>query len=203
VTWTGEFTYPPAALRTEQEGVVRLRYTVAADGSVQQVQLARRSGYRHLDRDALFRAQNAQATPALGAQGQPISLRVEVAHVYRLDPPEESAADQALPHEDRVRRRVLRHYSAAAAWHAARDTPRTSGQPAVPVPPPKAVWPLGRRVVFTAEVMPDGRMQKIALHTPSGDETLDRVAYDAVLRTGSIPLAQPTDQAQTVLIELK
>jgi TonB family protein len=199
VTWTGEFTYPPAALRSEQEGVVRLRYTLAADGSVQQVQLARTSGYRHLDRDALFRAQSAQAVAARDAQGQPTSAVVEVAHVYRLDPPEESAADQALPIEARVRRRVMRQYSAAAAWHAA----KASGQNVVPQPVPKATWPVGRRVVITAEVTPDGRLQKVAVLTPSGDDTLDRVAYDAVLRTTTIPLAQPADQPLTVLIELK
>jgi TonB family protein len=198
--WLEPFEYPAVATRGDEEGVARVRLTVAADGSVQSVQISRTSGYRSLDRHALFRGQTARGQAATDAQGNDIASTVELEIVYRLEPPHESAADQRQPIDERVRRRVLRFYAEAVA-PAAAVTAKLTERPLAMTPEMR--WPAGRRVILQAEVMPSGQMQKIALAQSSGDEALDRLAYDAAMRTRSIPLAQPIDGPITVQIELK
>jgi TonB family protein len=209
VQWPTPFDYPSLSTRYEEEGVVRLRITIAADGSVQNVWVQRTSGYRTLDRHALFRAQTAQGQAALDAKGQPMASTVEVEYVFQLEPAGESADDQRQAIDERVRRRVLRNYTEAvnaAAWLARRAAATGQAVPTSPATNPSPAdlrWPTGRRAVFQAEVMPSGQMQKIALAQSSGDPRLDGLAYDALLRTRSIPLAQPIDGPITVQIELK
>jgi TonB family protein len=197
VTFAEKFEYPAVAVRREEEGLVRLRLTVATDGSVRGVQLLRTSGYRSLDRHAIFLAQAARGQAALDAQGKPVSSTIEVEPVYQLDPPIESRDDQGQPIEERVRRRVLRNYTAAVIRSAAK------GGHAVAAASSTLGWPAGRRVLFQAEVLPMGSLQKIALLGSSGDAELDSLAYGALLETGSIPLAQPLEQPAIVQIELR
>ncbi len=213
VQWNTPFEYPAVATRYEEEGVARMRFTVAADGSVQNLQVQRTSGYRTLDRHALFRMQSAQAQAALDVNGQPMASTVELEIVFQLEPTSESADDQRQAIDERVRRRVLRHYVEAAqraessvAGLAARAAAQGQNAGASSKPAPLATqprWPAGRRVVFQAEVLPNGQMQKITLAASSGEPNLDNLAYNALLRTRSIPLAQPIDGPTMVQIELK
>jgi TonB family protein len=195
--WSQPYEFPRAAIIAEEEGLVRVRIAVAADCSVQGVQVLRSSGYRSLDRYTVFMAQTARCQPARDAQGQPVSGTLDMENLYRLDPPLESADDQRQPIDERVRRRVLRNYPFAVVRAAAR-----AGS-AVSTPHAEIRWPAGQRVVFQAEVLPVGSLRNISLLSSSGSADLDNLAYDSLLGTRSLPLAQPIDAPITVQIELK
>ncbi|MBK6333013.1 MAG: energy transducer TonB [Thermomonas sp.] len=67
--------YPPEALRRNIGGSVRVQATVAADGSVERLDLAQSSGNRDLDRAALEAVRRWRFQPAQ-RNGQPVSATV-------------------------------------------------------------------------------------------------------------------------------
>lgn len=69
--------YPPQALRRNIGGSVRVQVTVAADGSVERLQLAEGSGNRDLDRAALEAVRRWRFKPAM-RNGQAIMSTVIV-----------------------------------------------------------------------------------------------------------------------------
>lgn len=69
--------YPQEALRMGAGGTVRVRVTVAADGSVDRLELASGSGNRHLDRAAMEAVRRWRFQPATRG-GQPVSAEVVV-----------------------------------------------------------------------------------------------------------------------------
>ena len=73
--------YPDAALRRNEGGTVRVRVTVAADGSVERLDVAAGSGNRHLDRAAMEAVRRWRFQPATRG-GQPVSADVVVPIVF-------------------------------------------------------------------------------------------------------------------------
>jgi protein TonB len=69
--------YPPEALRRGVGGTVRVRVVVAADGSVERMDIAEASGNRHLDRAALEAVRRWTFKPAVRG-GRPVSAEVIV-----------------------------------------------------------------------------------------------------------------------------
>ena len=69
--------YPPEALRRNIGGSVRVRVTVAPDGSVERLELAEGSGNRDLDRAAMEAVRRWKFRPAT-RNGQPASATVVV-----------------------------------------------------------------------------------------------------------------------------
>ena len=69
--------YPPEALRRNAGGLVRVRVTVASDGSVDRLELAESSGNRYLDRAAMEAVRRWRFQPAV-REGQPVSGDVVV-----------------------------------------------------------------------------------------------------------------------------
>ena len=69
--------YPVEAMRRNIGGVVHVRVTVAADGSVERLDLARGSGNRYLDRAAMEAVRRWRFEPAT-RNGQPVSADVLV-----------------------------------------------------------------------------------------------------------------------------
>ncbi len=70
-------SYPREALRRGVGGTVRVQVTVAADGSVERMEVAASSGNRHLDRAAMDAVRRWRFTPAL-RNGQPVSATVVI-----------------------------------------------------------------------------------------------------------------------------
>jgi protein TonB len=76
--------YPEAARGMDEEGVVRIRFTVARDGRVTAVALARGSGIPDLDDAALSMLQGAIVPAFPSSMTQPaITITVELR--YALD----------------------------------------------------------------------------------------------------------------------
>lgn len=73
--------YPQEALRRNQGGTVKIRVTVASDGSADRLELAEGSGNRHLDRAALEAVRRWTFQPAT-RNGQPVSAQVVVPIVF-------------------------------------------------------------------------------------------------------------------------
>lgn len=71
--------YPHAARRTGLQGAALLRFTIAPDGSVDGVGLARSSGFALLDNAALDTVRRAAPYPP---QSKPVGVEVEIA--FRL-----------------------------------------------------------------------------------------------------------------------
>ena len=69
--------YPREAERVSAGGTVRVRATVAPDGSVERLELASGSGNRHLDRAAMEAVRRWRFQPAL-RNGQPVSAEMIV-----------------------------------------------------------------------------------------------------------------------------
>ena len=69
--------YPQQAQRSGIQGAVQVRATVAPDGSVERMELARSSGNRHLDRAAMEAVRRWRFDPATRG-GQPISADVVI-----------------------------------------------------------------------------------------------------------------------------
>lgn len=69
--------YPPEALRRGVGGTVRVRVVVAADGSVERMDIAEASGNRYLDRAAMEAVRRWTFKPAVRG-GQPVSAEVIV-----------------------------------------------------------------------------------------------------------------------------
>lgn len=76
--------YPQEALRMGVDGTVRVRVTVAADGSVDRLELAEGSGNRYLDRAALEAVRRWRFLPATRG-GQPTAAEVVVPIAFDLD----------------------------------------------------------------------------------------------------------------------
>ena len=69
--------YPIEAMRRNIGGVVQVRVTVAPDGTVERLDLARGSGNRYLDRAAMEAVRRWRFQPAI-RNGQPVSADVLV-----------------------------------------------------------------------------------------------------------------------------
>lgn len=69
--------YPREALNRGIGGIVRVRAVVAADGSVERMEVAESSGNRHLDRAAMDAVRRWKFKPAMRG-GQPVSAEVIV-----------------------------------------------------------------------------------------------------------------------------
>ena len=73
--------YPPEALRRDAGGTVRVRVTVATDGSVDRLEVAESSGNRYLDRAAMEAVRRWRFQPAV-RDGQPVMADVVVPIVF-------------------------------------------------------------------------------------------------------------------------
>ena len=73
--------YPQEALRRDVGGTVRVRVTVATDGSVDRLELAEGSGNRFLDRAAMEAVRRWRFQPAM-RDGQPVVADVVVPIVF-------------------------------------------------------------------------------------------------------------------------
>jgi len=73
--------YPQEALRLNAGGTVRVRVTVATDGSVDRLEVAESSGNRHLDRAAMEAVRRWRFQPAV-RDGQPVVADVVVPIVF-------------------------------------------------------------------------------------------------------------------------
>lgn len=73
--------YPQEALRRNDGGTVRVKVTVAIDGSVDRLELAESSGSRHLDRAAMEAVRRWRFQPAV-RDGQPVAADVVVPIVF-------------------------------------------------------------------------------------------------------------------------
>jgi protein TonB len=73
--------YPREALRRNDGGTVRVRVTVATDGSVDRMELAESSGNRHLDRAAMEAVRRWRFQPAVRG-GQAVAADVVVPIVF-------------------------------------------------------------------------------------------------------------------------
>ena len=73
--------YPPEALRRNAAGTVRVRVTVATDGSVDRLDVAESSGNRYLDRAAMEAVRRWRFQPAV-REGQPAVADVVVPIVF-------------------------------------------------------------------------------------------------------------------------
>ena len=80
--WFGPDDYPPAAIRAEQEGAVRVALLVGIDGRVEACEILAGSGIKRLDRGTCRAAvRNGRFTPARDAQGTAIVSRIELPRV--------------------------------------------------------------------------------------------------------------------------
>ena len=75
--------YPAEALRNQEQGSVRLRISVAADGSVADVQVLESSHSRALDRAAMDAVRGWKFRPATH-DGQPVASTLDVPVDFRL-----------------------------------------------------------------------------------------------------------------------
>jgi protein TonB len=73
------------ARRRHEEGVVVVRFTIAADGGVGGVSVARSSGHSLLDQAALETVSRAGKFPPLPADVQKPHLKIEVPLSFRLE----------------------------------------------------------------------------------------------------------------------
>jgi protein TonB len=76
--------YPPAAIRGNQEGTVRLRLLVDERGRAREVQVAKSSGFDRLDEAAVTAVRRWQFAPAR-QDSRAVSAWTEVSVVFRLD----------------------------------------------------------------------------------------------------------------------
>ena len=76
--------YPPAAIRGNQEGTVRLRLLVDERGRAREVQVAKSSGFDRLDEAAVSAVRRWQFAPAT-QDSRAVSAWTEVSVVFRLD----------------------------------------------------------------------------------------------------------------------
>lgn len=75
--------YPSASQDDGDEGTVRLRFIVQPDGSVSDIQIARSSGYRHLDAAAQRNLRDTKFQPAT-CHGKPIAMRIHYSFTFKL-----------------------------------------------------------------------------------------------------------------------
>ena len=89
----GPLHYPEQARREGAEGVVLVAVRVLESGSAGEVRLARSSGHKLLDAEALRLAQGARYTPAQRA-GQPVDTWVQLPIRFELrdEPPAPKAS---------------------------------------------------------------------------------------------------------------
>lgn len=78
--------YPADARRKEQEGSVRVRMRVLADGSVGQVEVVKSSGVQSLDDAATRAAAAAKFTPPKKPDGSPAEAWVILPVTFLLEP---------------------------------------------------------------------------------------------------------------------
>ncbi|WP_407351484.1 TonB family protein [Luteimonas sp. R10] len=79
-----EPSYPPTALRAQEEGTVLLRVQVDAQGNPTEVDVARSSRSRELDRAARDAVRRWKFSPAM-ENGQAVASTVEVPIDFRMD----------------------------------------------------------------------------------------------------------------------
>jgi len=77
-------TYPPEAYRAREEGVVLIRAQVDELGNASDVEIAKRSGSRILDRAALNEVRKWKFAPAI-KNGKTVASSVQVPVEYKLD----------------------------------------------------------------------------------------------------------------------
>ena len=75
--------YPREAIRYELEGITTLRFRLAPDGRVAEVQVAKSSGWAMLDQAVVLSLQACRFTPAQAAQAGGAALPVQ--YVWSLD----------------------------------------------------------------------------------------------------------------------
>ena len=75
--------YPPRARRLNQQGHVRLRFIVNADGSAQSVSIFQSSGHKLLDNEAINSIKRASFTPAL-KNGVPVASEKDLSIKFEL-----------------------------------------------------------------------------------------------------------------------
>jgi len=77
--------YPPMARRRHEQGVVVVRFTIAADGGVSAVAVVRSSGHSLLDQAARETVSRVRQFPPLPRDVQRTILKIEVPISYRLE----------------------------------------------------------------------------------------------------------------------
>ncbi len=77
-------TYPIEARQAGVEGFVRVRYTIASDGSVTNIHILESSPRNTFDSSVLHNLQRARFMPAM-EDGRPISTTVEEVYDFRMD----------------------------------------------------------------------------------------------------------------------
>jgi protein TonB len=81
--------YPAAAQRAEATGTTRLRFTIGADGRLQNTEVVRSAGptreHKMLDRLASQKFAECKFTVGNDADGRPVGGVIEVEYVWKLD----------------------------------------------------------------------------------------------------------------------
>ena len=76
--------YPPAALRANETGVVRLNFLIDADGRILESKIERSSGYRRLDEAALNGLSLCKFKPAT-VDGKPERSLARIEYEWRIE----------------------------------------------------------------------------------------------------------------------
>ena len=76
--------YPGTASKFGVEGTVYVKFTILSNGNVEEVEVARSSGYETLDKAAVLAIKNATPFPPLPKAIRRESLRIEVPLVFKL-----------------------------------------------------------------------------------------------------------------------
>jgi protein TonB len=81
--------YPPAALRAEATGTTKVRFTVGADGKLQNAEVVRSAGssreHRTLDRVAVSKLSECSFKAGIDETGKPVGATVEVEYVWKIN----------------------------------------------------------------------------------------------------------------------
>ncbi|HXA47169.1 MAG TPA: TonB family protein, partial [Burkholderiaceae bacterium] len=78
-------SYPPASLRSEEEGTVRIRFVVGANGQLSGTpSIVSSSGSSALDKAAVKSLSKCNFKPAY-KEGTPVEAALEVDYVWKLD----------------------------------------------------------------------------------------------------------------------
>lgn len=84
-TWLGPDDYPPEAIRAEQEGAVRVAWTIGIDGRIRDCHVTESSGVASLDAaPCRGLVRRARYQPATDASGKPIATTKTRRVVWRL-----------------------------------------------------------------------------------------------------------------------
>jgi protein TonB len=84
----GDEDYPPAARRVEATGTTRIRFTVGADGKLQNAEVVRSAGvsreHRLLDRVAMTKLSDCVFKAGSDENGKPVGATVDVEYVWNI-----------------------------------------------------------------------------------------------------------------------